>query len=170
MDLTIWDALIGIISWSIRLLFWPLGFVIKNRESFGTVLPYLFVGVIALIVGTAALGLIGRVLRVVFVMVRGIFRFLAAIVDVFRPSRRGRPQQAEGLNAESAEDPYDPYHVLGVRRDVTESELAVRYRQLLQANHPDKVAQLDPEIQAFATERSRRIMEAAEQVRAGIAV
>jgi hypothetical protein len=166
MDFTVWDVLLGTISWGIRLLFWPLGFVIKDREFFGTVLPYLALGVIALIVGTAALGLLGSVLRAVFVTARGIFRFFASIVDVLRPSHKERLQEAEGINAEPTEDPNDPYQILGVSRDVTASKLTARYRQLLLDNHPDKVAQLDPEIQAFASERSRRIIEAYEQVRA----
>jgi len=37
----------------------------------------------------------------------------------------------------------------------------------MSANHPDKVAQLDPEIQAFAEERSKRIIEAYEAISAG---
>ena len=47
------------------------------------------------------------------------------------------------------------------------SELAARYKQLIKAKHPDKVAQLDPEVQAIASERSRRIIEAYETISAG---
>ncbi len=47
------------------------------------------------------------------------------------------------------------------------SELAACYKQLIKANHPDKVAQFDPEIQAFASERTRRIIEAYEAISAG---
>ncbi len=168
MDFTVWDVLIGIISWSIRILFWPLGFVIKYREFFGTVLPYLFLGVIALIAAAAALGLVGSVLRAVFVCVRGIYRFFAAFIDAFRPSRKEEPQRGEEIHPETTEDPNDPYHVLGLSRNATEDELSARYRQLLKGNHPDKVAQLDPEIQAFATERSRRIIEAYELIRRAV--
>ena len=39
----------------------------------------------------------------------------------------------------------------------------------MSANHPDKVAQLDPEIQAFANERSRMIIEAYEELNHQIA-
>jgi preprotein translocase subunit Sec63 len=65
------------------------------------------------------------------------------------------------------QDKSDPYYILGIDRSVTASELAARYKQLIKANHPDKVAQLDPEIQAFASERSRRIIEAYEAISAG---
>ena len=168
MDFTVWDVLLGTISWGIRLLFWPLGFVIKYREFFGAVLPYLALGVITLIVGAAALGLISSVLRGLFVTARGPCRFFVGIVDVLRTSRKERPQEAKGINAEPTKNQSDPYQIFGVGRDVKESELNARYRQLLRANHPDKVAQLDPEIQAFATERSRRIIDAYEQLRARI--
>ena len=47
-------------------------------------------------------------------------------------------------------------------------ELAARYKQLIKAKHPDKVAQLDLEIQAFAEERSKRINKAYEEVVAGL--
>jgi hypothetical protein len=164
MDFTVWDVLIGIISWSIRLLFWPLGIAIKYRAFFGTVLPYLFVGVIALIVGTAALGLLGSVLRAVFVCVRGMYRVFVAFIDAFRPLRKEEPQEDATINAEPQDEEKDPYDILGVSKYATEEELKARYRQLLQANHPDKLAQVGPEIQAFATERLRRIVEAYETI------
>lgn len=165
MDFSIWEALLGIVSWSIRLLFWPLGVVTKYWEIFGTVLPYLALGVVGLFIGTVALGLLGAVLHAVFVIVRGIYRLFAAIVSVFRPSDKDESQGADEVNAQPISDPDDPYQVLGVSRDVTEKELTARYRQLLRVNHPDKVAQLDPEIQAFASERSRIIIGAYEQIR-----
>ena len=164
MDLSIWEILLGIISWSIRLMFWPLGFVIKYRAFFGTVLPYLALAVVALFAGMAALGVLGTVLQAVFVIGRGIYRLFAAIVSVFRPSDKDESQGTEEINAQPTSDPNDPYQVLGVSRDVTERELVARYRQLMSANHPDKVAQMDPEIQAFANERSRRIIEAYELI------
>jgi preprotein translocase subunit Sec63 len=60
----------------------------------------------------------------------------------------------------------DPYQVLGLDKAASRSDLLTRYRQLMSANHPDKVAQLDPEIQAFASERSRRIIQAYEEITA----
>jgi DnaJ-domain-containing protein 1 len=99
-------------------------------------------------------------MRVAFSIIRAFLRLCGAIADVLRPSHRNKAQDAGQINADSATDPNDPYQVLGVSRDVTEKELTARYRQLLRVNHPDKVAQLDPEIQEFANERSRRIIEA----------
>jgi len=86
------------------------------------------------------------------------------MVAAFRPSVSEDSQGAEEIDAEPGNHANDPYQVLGVSRDVTEGELTARYRQLLRANHPDKVAQLDPEIQAFANERSCRIIEAYTEI------
>lgn len=166
MDFTVWDVLIGIISWSIRILFWPLGFVIKYREFFGAVLPYLVLGTIALLVGAAALGLLGSVIRAVFITTRGIYRFFGAVVAAFRPARKEESQEGETIDAEPTENPNDPYRILGISRNATEDELNARYRQLLRVNHPDKVAQLDPEIQAFANIRTRSIIDAYQAMRA----
>jgi hypothetical protein len=165
VDLTVWDMLQGILSWSARLLFWPLGLVIKYREFFDRLLPHLLLGVIALIVGTAALGLLGGVLRGVAVCARGIHCLFASLLAAFGFPREEKAQAGEEIHVEPTADPSDPYHVLRVSRDVTEGELNARYRQLLRVNHPDKVVQLDPEIQAFATERSRAIIEAYETLR-----
>ncbi len=111
----------------------------------------------------------GTVLQAVFVIVRGVYRLCAAIVSVFRPSDKDESQGAEEINSQPTSDPNDPYQILGVSRDITEKELVARYRQLMSANHPDKVAQLDPEIQAFANERSRMIIEAYEELNHQIA-
>ena len=80
-------------------------------------------GVVALIVGTAALGLLGSVLRAVFVCVRGIYRFFAAFIAAFQPSPNEEPQEGETTNAEPSKDPNDPYHILGISRDATKDEL-----------------------------------------------
>ena len=69
MDFTIWDVLLGIISWSIRILFWPLGFVIKYREFFAAVIPYLVTGIVALFLSVWALGLLAMVAQAVFFVV-----------------------------------------------------------------------------------------------------
>ena len=79
--------------------------------------------------------------------------------DSYEKDLDEEPHQSEDLN---------PYQILGVEPGLSSSELNARYRQLMSANHPDKVAQLDPEIQAFAEERSKRIIEAYEEVAAGL--
>jgi|GEM_PF-1222951 len=171
MDFTLWDVLLGIISWSIRILFWPLGFVIKYREFFATVIPYLVTGIVALFLSVWALGLLAMVAQAVFFVVSLIYRFfkgcfLLAYSLVAKPKLEAN-EESDDTAAAPPQDKSDPYYILGIDRSVTASELAARYKQLIKANHPDKVAQLDPEIQAFASERSRRIIEAYEAISAG---
>jgi|GEM_PF-5496784 len=57
-------------------------------------------------------------------------------------------------------DPNDPYCVLGVSRGTSRSELKARYLKLVQMNHPDKLASLDPFLQEVATERTKKIIDA----------
>ena len=83
------------------------------------------------------------------------------------PVNAGSDHEAELDEDEDEREELSPYQILGVPPGLSSSELNARYRQLMSANHPDKVAQLDPEIQAFASERSRRIIEAYEAISAG---
>jgi len=80
----------------------------------------------------------------------------------------GANEESDDTAVPPPQDESDPYCLLGIDRSVTARELAARYKQLIKANHPDKVAQLDPEIQAFAEERSKRIIKAYEEVVAGL--
>jgi hypothetical protein len=164
MDLTIWDALAEIISWSIRILFWPVGFVIKFREFFGATLPYLFLGVIALIVAAAALAVLGNVLRGGLWVGPRIIRICQTLLFPLRTAPTQDAQRSRENDGELTECPNDPYVVLGLSPDVSEDELKARYRRLLRQNHPDTVVLLDPKIQHFATLRSQRIIEAYKQI------
>lgn len=161
MDLAIWDALLEIISWSIRLLFWPLGLVIRHREFLSTILPYLVVGIVNLVIGLGVLASIGCVMR----SAGNMFRIFGLANEAVKQRYGASERDAEEYKAMVKDSPNDPYEVLGLQRDITQSELAARYRELLQANHPDRVAQLDPAIQALATQRSRRIIEAYKKLR-----
>lgn len=170
MDFTIWDVLLGIISWSIRNLFWPLGIVIKYREFFGAVIPYLVTGIVALFLYVWALGLLAVVAQAVFFVVSLIYRFvkgcfLLAYSLVATPKLEAK-EESDDTAAAPPQEESDRYYILGIGRSVTARELAARYKQLIRANHPDKVVQLDPEVRAFASERSRRIIEAYEAISA----
>jgi hypothetical protein len=57
-------------------------------------------------------------------------------------------------------DPNDPHYILGVSPGASRAELKARYIKLVQMNHPDKVASLDPYLQQVATERTKRIIDA----------
>ena len=163
MDLTIWGAFIEIILFGIRILLWPLGIVIKYR----TAIPYLILGATALIAVIGVFEAITWVLRAIFNAFSP--RISKRATSGARPSDHGTSAEGSEEKASKGSDvAHDPYKVLGVSRGVSSSNLCARYRELLKANHPDRVAQLDPEIQAFAEERSKRIIAAYQELAAGL--
>lgn len=66
------------------------------------------------------------------------------------------PGQQNQSNSQSHEAK-SPYEVLGVKPTVSKSELAARYRELVQQYHPDKVAHLAPEFREVAEQRMKEI-------------
>lgn len=60
----------------------------------------------------------------------------------------------------------DPYEILGVSRDINDTDLRSTYRQRCLQNHPDRLASLNlaPEIVSFAGARLARIINAHRQV------
>lgn len=166
----VWNALLFIIGWSIRILLWPFGIVYMHWDFFKVVIPYLIMGVIALVLSMWALGLITLVVQAMVFVGSLIFSFLKECYLVVCSLRHRNTSEETYQQAPASPPPdeSDPYYILGVDRNISEKELAARYKELIKANHPDKVAQLDPEIQAFAHERSRRIIEAYEAIAAGL--
>ncbi|MFZ0451645.1 MAG: DnaJ domain-containing protein [Desulfatiglandaceae bacterium] len=60
--------------------------------------------------------------------------------------------------------PRDPYQILGINRNASQSEIRHAYKELVNKYHPDKVSHLGQEFQALAEERFRDIQEAYEQL------
>ena len=56
----------------------------------------------------------------------------------------------------------DPHELLGVERNSTKAQIQAAYREIIKKNHPDRVADLDPELQKFATQRSVLLRDAYE--------
>jgi DnaJ-domain-containing protein 1 len=54
----------------------------------------------------------------------------------------------------------DPYEVLGISRSATKDEISKAYRSKAREHHPDKVAHMTPEHQAFAEQKMKEINEA----------
>lgn len=165
MELAIWDTLIVIISLGVRILFWPFGLLIKYREFWGHLLPYLVFAFVSLVGGVAAIGFLGGMVLVVRNAAHSISRLFGVVVAALHALCGGSSGRSEGSRTDLEENSSDPYQIFGVSHDVTQRELTARYRELLQTNHPDKVAQLDPHIQAFATVRLQRIVRAYEELR-----
>lgn len=59
---------------------------------------------------------------------------------------------------------FDPWTVLEIPRNATKQEISTAYKKKLTLNHPDKVANLDPELQSFATQRTILLRKAYDQL------
>lgn len=161
----VWAALVGILQLSLSILWLPFGLLIKHREYVIAVVPYLVVGALAVMAAALAFGFLASVFGALFTSTRWMYRACRSILKAFIPSRIDGPTNSSAEDSQGSINSSDPYQILGVAPGVTSAELTARYRHLMSVNHPDKVVQLDPEIQAFASERSRRIIEAYEELR-----
>ena len=160
----IWATLVWIIKISFCILWLPFGLLFKNREYVIAVVPYLVAGVTALIAAAFALGLVISVVRWVVLGSLWVYGACKSFIAAFGPAEKKGSEESSASESHEESNASDPYKILGLSPGASFEELSARYRQLISANHPDKVAQLDPEIQAFANERSRRIIEAYELI------
>ena len=73
----------------------------------------------------------------------------------------------EQIKAQYSVSSDQPYHVLGSRRSDSDEAIKKRYRQLVQAYHPDKIASkgLPEEFTRLAEEKFREIQAAYEDIR-----
>ncbi len=67
-----------------------------------------------------------------------------------------------GSRAEAASDPHS---VLGVRRGATAAEIAQAYRERMKEYHPDRVADLGPELRELAHRKTIEIQQAQRALR-----
>lgn len=63
--------------------------------------------------------------------------------------------------------PWDPYAVLGVARGASADEISRAYRTQMKLYHPDRVADLGPELQEVAHRKAVDIQRAYEELGAG---
>ncbi len=77
-----------------------------------------------------------------------------------RQSQRQNSENHKPPPLSSNEKAFDPYEILGIKPGAGSIEISGAYKQLMQKNHPDKVASMDPELQRFATERTKLIQKA----------
>jgi len=67
---------------------------------------------------------------------------------------------ANSHQASEATNKSDPWSILGVSYGAPVNDIKAAYYKKMSENHPDKVAQLDPALQKFATERTVMIKRA----------
>jgi DnaJ-domain-containing protein 1 len=72
-----------------------------------------------------------------------VARAVRALLSASRPA--GRPEPADG---------WDPHAVLGVPRGASREAITHAYREQLKGYHPDRVADLGPELQRLAHEKT----------------
>jgi len=128
----------------------PIWLGVKLWPLFSEALPYAVLGVISLAV-------VGGLLQ--------IARYVRRICTRLRPAFHSRHSSSSTHANDRTTAPKDPYSILGVAEDVSPSELKARYHFLLFANHPDKLAHLDPFLQAAAKARCQQIIQAYNQLR-----
>jgi len=80
----------------------------------------------------------------VLVVMRLVRRFLA-------PVRPGAERDSQA---------WDPHAVLGVDRGASPDEITRAYRELLKRYHPDRVADLGPELQRLAHQKTVELQRA----------
>jgi hypothetical protein len=101
----------------------------------------------------------------------GIFLFLLwrVVKPYVVPALQGKPEPQpprvppkKGKAAAQRVDGKLPHEILGVKQDAALSEIQEAYRKLVREYHPDKAAQLAPELRALALERTKQINRAYE--------
>ena len=94
-------------------------------------------------------------------LINGIL-LLKWLAGTYQPKVCGYAHQDTGGKRASQSDPglRDPYDVLGIRKGATRDEIKAAYRREIARYHPDKVAQLGPELQELANAKSKQINEA----------
>ena len=75
----------------------------------------------------------------------------------------GNARRGDG-NTSPEETPWDPYAILGVHRGATREEVRDAYRAQMKLYHPDRVADLGPELQQVAHRKAIEIQRAFEEI------
>ena len=78
-----------------------------------------------------------------------VVRVVRALLAPPRPTVPGEPSQR-----------WDPWAVLGVPRGASRDEIARAYREQLKRYHPDRVADLGPELQQVAHRKTVELQRA----------
>jgi len=76
-------------------------------------------------------------------------------------------EESRGAAGGTPPPAWDPYAVLGIRRDATADEVSRAYRAQMKLYHPDRVADLGPELREVAHRKAIDIQRAHEELRSG---
>ena len=129
--------------------------------------------VFPLIIGFIMLANLPAILSAIFGLVFLVvsFPFLVAYF-IFEDWSQGRRKKKSNSNSSQQQykpkEEYQPppnkhaelYRLLGVRLNATKAEIRSAFKNKMMMNHPDKLVNLDPELQKIAQERTIAIKDA----------
>lgn len=109
------------------------------------------------IISIACCGVLGYWLVAVFLPL------LVKSREGYREDPSGPYAPADGPTQAGDSAPRPWHEVLGVREDSSVTDIAAAYRQKISQYHPDRVAQMGPDIRQLAEQRSSEINAAYER-------
>jgi len=95
-----------------------------------------------------------------------VWRWLQKLMHA-QPSAAPRVEAARAAAMPAAHGARPPHEVLGVSASATPAEVRAAYQKLMLANHPDRLADLDPALRALAEQRTKAINAAYAQLKKG---
>ena len=81
------------------------------------------------------------------------------------PWGQNQRNQQQGPGDNPSQRHRSPHEVLGVRPGASQEEISAAYRRLVQQYHPDKVADLGPELRELAEQRMKEINAAYQSLK-----
>lgn len=108
---------------------------------------------------------------IIFLVVLLVVRIVRQLVSTMRslPGRRPGPTIGAGDRpppSGRAADQGSPYEVLQVAPEASPEQIRAAYQRLIRQYHPDRTAQLAPELQRIAEQRTKEINAAYQTLKA----
>jgi preprotein translocase subunit Sec63 len=90
--------------------------------------------------------------------------FVAFVLALIRVVRSLLPPR---VSARPSPETWDPWAVLGVPRGASREEITRAHREQMKRYHPDRVADLGPELRALAHEKTLALQRAYDELMRG---
>ena len=94
-----------------------------------------------------------------------LVRLIALLLFVYMFWRWLRPSRRQSVGFSSKASCPSPWLILGVKPGADENTCRRAYQDLVQQYHPDKVANLGPELQQLAHDKTRELNDAYNQLK-----
>jgi DnaJ-class molecular chaperone len=101
----------------------------------------------------------------------GLFRLLIVGIVIYAGYRlvtslsRSLRSPPAGTPPPPAKDGRSPYEILGVTSSASPAEIRAAYQRLIQQYHPDRVAEMGPELRELAEQRTKEINVAYDKLK-----